>query len=478
MEGAQSARTPAPREPDPVPATNLAILPEGRHGPPGRRLLTHATLESEVPGRVAWLGTSSPARAELVAGGRLESAMPKPKLTSASLRNAFRQIIWPRRKLLGLGLVLILINRVSALVLPATTKVLIDDVIAAGRGERLWPIIGAVGVAVAVQAATSFSLTRLLSVEAQRLIAELRSQVQRHVLRLPVRHFEETKSGELVSRIMNDVEGVRNLVGTGLVQLVGGDVDGLARAGLPAAHRSSADGAGDGAADLLRLRLHAGLRQAASGLSRARQDPGRGHRALDRSLGWHSCHQGFHALEREGSVFRAGVLRLFDNVKTTLTTTAAVTSLGSFFVGLASVIILGYGGRQILQGDLTIGQLFSFTVFLAFLVGPIVQMANIGTQMTEAFAGLDRTAELLSLPGEDDDPRRGTKMPPIEGRVAFEGVTFSYVEGEQVLKDISFEVPAGCVVALVGSSGSGKSTLAALAMSFLEPDKVACWWME
>ena len=397
--------------------------------------------------------------------------MPKQKLTSSSLKSAFRQIIWPRRKLLGLGLILILINRVSALVLPATTKVLIDDVIAAGRGERLWPIIAAVGVAVAVQAATSFSLTRLLSVEAQRFIAELRSQVQRHVLRLPVRHFEETKSGELVSRIMNDVEGVRNLVGTGLVQLVGGSLTAL----LALVFLLRIDPLLTVLAMVPLVFFAAVSTRAFGKLRPAFRERGKLQAEvtgrLTEALGGIRVIKGFHALEREGAVFRAGVLRLFHNVKTTLTTTAAVTSLGSFFVGLASVIILGYGGQQILQGELTIGQLFSFTVFLAFLVGPIVQMANIGTQMTEAFAGLDRTAELLSLPGEDDDPRRVTNMPTIEGRVAFEGVDFSYVEGERVLKNVSFEVPAGCVVALVGSSGSGKSTLAALAMSFLEPDQ-------
>jgi subfamily B ATP-binding cassette protein MsbA len=191
---------------------------------------------------------------------------------------------------------------------------------------------------------------------------------------------------------------------------------------------------------------------------------------LTEALGGIRIIKGFHALERESELFKAGALRIFQNIKTTLTTTALVTSLGTFFIGLASVVILGYGGRMILLGDLSVGELFSFTLFLAFLIGPIVQMANIGTQMTEAFAGLDRTAELLALPGEDDDPRRTTEMPPIEGRVRFEHVSFAYVPGETVLFDIDFEVAPGSVVAMVGSSGSGKSTLAALAVSFLSPD--------
>ena len=396
---------------------------------------------------------------------------PKSKLTSSSLRNAFRQIIWPRRKLVGIGLVLILLNRVSGLVLPASTKYLIDDVIGSREVELLWPILGGLFAAVSVQAATSFALTRILSVEAQHLIAELRSEVQRHVLRLPVRTFERTKSGELVSRIMNDVEGVRNLVGTGLVQLVGGSLTAI----LALVFLIRIDGALTVLAmiplalfALVSTRAFGKLRPAFRKRGEIRAEvTGR----LTEALGGIRVIKGFHALEREGEVFRSGVLRLFENVKTTLTTSAAVTSLGSFLVGVASVIILGYGGNQILEGRLTIGDLFSFTVFLGFLITPILQMANIGTQMTEAFAGLDRTAELLSQPGEDDDPRRTIQMPRAEGQVRFEHVSFAYEEGEPVLQDVDFEVEAGTVVALVGSSGSGKSTLAALAMSFLHPDE-------
>ena len=396
---------------------------------------------------------------------------PKSKLTSSSLRNAFRQIIWPRRKLVGIGLVLILLNRVSGLVLPASTKYLIDDVIGSREVELLWPILGGLFAAVSVQAATSFALTRILSVEAQHLIAELRSEVQRHVLRLPVRTFERTKSGELVSRIMNDVEGVRNLVGTGLVQLVGGSLTAI----LALVFLIRIDGALTVLAmiplalfALVSTRAFGKLRPAFRKRGEIRAEvTGR----LTEALGGIRVIKGFHALEREGEVFRSGVLRLFENVKTTLTTSAAVTSFGSFLVGMASVIILGYGGNQILEGRLTIGDLFSFTVFLGFLITPILQMANIGTQMTEAFAGLDRTAELLSQPGEDDDPRRTIQMPRAEGQVRFEHVSFAYEEGEPVLQDVDFEVEAGTVVALVGSSGSGKSTLAALAMSFLHPDE-------
>jgi subfamily B ATP-binding cassette protein MsbA len=393
------------------------------------------------------------------------------RVTTSSLRHAFREIIWPRRKLVLFGLLLVFVNRLSGLVLPASTKYLIDDVIGSRRVQLLWPVLGGVALAVLVQALTSFQLTRLMSVEAQRLIAELRAQVQRHVLRLPVRSFETTKSGELVSRIMDDVEGVRNLVGTGLVQLVGGSLTAV----LALVFLLRIDALMTALA-LIPLALFAFVSTRAFGKLRpAFRDRGRIRAEvtgrLTEALGGIRIVKGFHALEREEKVFHAGVLRIFENVRSTLTTTAAVTSLGTFLVGLAGVVILGYGGRLILQGEMTVGELFSFTLFLAFLIGPIVQMANIGTQMTEAFAGLDRTAELLSQPGEDDDPRSTTKMPPIQGAVTFEQVSFAYDAGKPVLRDISFEVPPGTVVALVGSSGSGKSTLAALAISFLTPDE-------
>ncbi|MEZ6015202.1 MAG: ABC transporter ATP-binding protein [Planctomycetota bacterium] len=395
---------------------------------------------------------------------------PKKRISKSSLRSAFRDIIWPRRKLVLIGLVLILINRTSGMVMPASTRYLIDDVLGGDKRDLLLPLLGALVLATSIQAATSFSLTRLLSVEAQHLIAELRSDVQRHVLRLPVRSFEDTKSGELVSRIMNDVEGVRNLVGTGLVQLVGGILTALialffllridavmtALALIPMALFA-----------IVSTRAFKRLRPAFRERGRVQAEvTGR----LTEALGGIRIIKGFHALERENELFHAGVLRIFENVKATLTTTAAVTSLGTFFVGIASVIILGYGGRMILHDELTIGELFSFTLFLAFLIGPIVQMANIGTQMTEAFAGLDRTAELLAQPGEDDDPARTGTMPTVAGKVRFEHVSFAYVKGEPVLHDIDFEVEPGTIVALVGSSGSGKSTLASLAVSFLTPD--------
>ncbi|MDX1647164.1 MAG: ABC transporter ATP-binding protein [Longimicrobiales bacterium] len=394
----------------------------------------------------------------------------KKKISGASLRNAFDEIIWPRKKLIALGLILIVLNRLSGLVLPWATKYLIDDVIANQDMQTLYLILGGVGAAVTIQAATSYSLTMLLSVEAQNLIAHLRSQVQEHVLHLPVRVFDNTKSGELVSRIMDDVEGVRNLVGTGLVQLVGGTVTAVvafvflirvdavmtALALVPLA-----------AFAFVSTKAFQTLRPAFRERGKIRADvTGR----LTEALGGIRIIKGFHAVEKESEIFFEGVMRIFDNVKTTLTTSSLVTSLGTFFMGLASVLIMGYGGWLVLQGEITVGDLFAFTLFLGFLIAPVVQMANIGTQMTEAFAGLDRTAELLSWPQEDDDPERTVEMPDIAGEMRFEDVHFAYEEDKPVLRGVSFEATPGMVVALVGSSGSGKSTMAGLAASFLTPD--------
>ncbi|MGD8729046.1 MAG: ABC transporter ATP-binding protein, partial [Gemmatimonadota bacterium] len=356
-------------------------------------------------------------------------------------------------------------------VLPASSRYLFDDVIPNADMELFTTLLLVVGGAMVLQAATSYSLVLLLSVEAQHMIAHLRAQVQQHVLQLPVRVFDNTKSGELVSRIMDDVEGVRNLVGTGLVQLVGGVITAI----VAFAYLITINAAMTGLAlvplagfAFVSTKAFSKLRPAFRERGRIRAEvTGR----LQEALGGIRVIKGFHALDKEAEIFHGGVMRIFDNVKTTLTTSSLVTSLGTFFMGLASVMILGYGGYLIVQGDLTVGELVSFTLFLGFLIAPVVQMANIGTQMTEAFAGLDRTSELLSWPEEDDDPQRTETMPRIDGQLIFDDVYFQYEEDKPVLKGINFDAPPGTVIALVGSSGSGKSTIAGLAATFLEPDQ-------
>ncbi len=391
----------------------------------------------------------------------------KQRLTTAG--HAFRTIVWPRRKLLLLGFILIVINRLAGLVLPGSSKFLIDNAISQKDLSLLKLILIVVASAICVQALTSFFLTRLLSVEAQHLISLLRATVQKHIIYLPVRYFDNTKSGELVSRIMTDVEGVRNLVGTGLVQLFGGFFTAVV-------------------AFVLLLRINASLTLyvlvpllafgvislKAFGYIRPifrergqinAEVTGR----LTESLSGIRVIKGFSAEKHEIGVFELGVERLFQNVKKSLTATSLVTSSASLLLGLAAVAIMGVGGSKIIRGEMTLGDFFAFTLYLGFLIAPIVQIGNIGSQITEAFAGLDRTEEILNREQETDDRQRTIALPTFKGGISFEQVDFGYSEGVPVLKGISFEAPAGTVTALVGSSGSGKTTIAGLTASFLKP---------
>ncbi|MFZ9504866.1 MAG: ABC transporter ATP-binding protein [Cyclobacteriaceae bacterium] len=392
--------------------------------------------------------------------------MSKRKVTFSQV---FKTIIWPRKNIVLLGLFLIIVRSLSGLVLPGSTQYLLDDVIGNGDIQTLYWILGAVTASIAVNAVTSFMLTQLLSVEAQHLISVLRADVQKKILKLPTRFFDNTQSGALVSRIMNDVEGVRNLVGTGLVQLVGGVLTAVICLVLllkiswtmtlfvliPVA-----------VFGLIALKAFKKIRPIfrERGVINA-EVTGR----LNQTLSGIRVIKGFNAEKQEATIFEKGVERLFLNVKSSLTTTSFVTSSGSFLLGVASVGILGIGGYQIMNGSLTIGELIQFILFLGFLIAPIVQMSNIGSQLTEAFAGLDRTEELMSIPSEDDPEIRTEKIGAIKGDIRFENVSFSYEEGKEVLKQVTFEAPAGSLTALVGSSGSGKSTIAGLAASFLVP---------
>ncbi|MDH7445928.1 ABC transporter ATP-binding protein [Aquimarina sp. 2201CG14-23] len=391
----------------------------------------------------------------------------KPKVT---ILQAFKTIIWPRRNLVFIGLILIFFNRVAGLVLPWKSKALLDDVVPSRDMRQLYELLIIVGVSILIQATTSFLLTRVLSVQAQFLISELRAQVQKKVLSLPISFFDNTKSGALVSRIMSDVEGVRNLIGTGLVQLVGGIFTAIVSVVLlidinlwmtlfvliPITLFG-----------IVALKAFKYIRPIfrKRGVINA-EVKGR----LTETLAGVRVIKGFGAEEQESKVFEEGVDRLFQNVKKSLTATALMTSSSTFLLaGIASTGIMGIGGYYMMEGVMTAGQFLSFTMYLAFMIAPIVQMSNIGSQLTEALAGLDRTEELMNMDPEEDPENRTIQLEKIQGDIIFDDVSFSYEEGKEVLHNISFRAPSGTVTALVGSSGSGKSTIAGLSATFLNP---------
>jgi subfamily B ATP-binding cassette protein MsbA len=377
----------------------------------------------------------------------------------------------PRRGLLAVGFVLMVINKVAGFVLPYSSKFLIDNVVTKNQVSMLRPLVLAVLLATLVQGITSFSLTQLLSKAAQRLIAELREQVQKHISRLPVSFYDANKSGALVSRIMSDVEGVRNLLGTGLVDFVGGLV--AASIALVLLLRTSAP---------LTLIAVGSLSCFALVLGRAfktirpifrergkinAEVTGR----LTESLGGVRVVKGYHAEEREEKTFATGVRRLLDNVMRTLTATSLMSLSASVLLGLVGAATMYVGGRQMVGHTLTPGGYISYNLYLVFLVAPILQVVSIGTQITEALAGLERTQEIMHERPEDQDPRRSVSLEDIEGSVEFQDVSFSYDGTHEVLHDISFTSEPGTVTALVGSSGSGKSTTIGLISAFYVPTK-------
>jgi len=382
---------------------------------------------------------------------------------------AFKEFIWPRRKVVSFGLILIIFRSLSGLVLPYASKTLIDEVIPSKDIDALILLLIIVCSALLFQSISSFSLTRVLSVEAQHLISVLRAKVQQKLLTLPVSFFDNNKSGTLVSRVMIDVEGVRNLVGTGLVQLIGGSISALISLFILIKINAQMT-----LFVLLPVAIFAIIALKAFGYIRPifrvrgkinAEVTGR----LTETLNGIRVIKGFNAESQELKVFQKGVDELFQNVKKSLTATAFITSSSTFLLGLASAGIMGMGGYFIMNGSMTYGEFVSFTLFLGFMIAPIVQMSNIGSQLTEAFAGLDRTQELMNLPEENDLKIRKVVLKKIEGNVSFKNISFSYDDKTRVLHDISFEAPKGSVTALVGSSGSGKSTIAGLASAFLNP---------
>ena len=382
---------------------------------------------------------------------------------------AFKEFIWPRRKIVSLGLFLIIVRSLTGLVLPYASKNLIDEVIPSKDTNALMMLLIVVCAALLFQSISSFSLTRLLSVEAQHLISILRAKVQQKLLKLPISFFDNNKSGALVSRVMTDVEGVRNLVGTGLVQLIGGSITAVISLVILIQINAQMT-----FFVLVPVAIFAVIALKAFGyirpIFRARgkinaEVTGR----LTETLNGIRVIKGFNAEEQEQLVFEKGVDDLFQNVKKSLTATALMTSSSTFLLGLASASIMGMGGYFIMQETMTYGEFVSFTLFLGFMIAPIVQMSNIGSQLTEAFAGLDRTQELMAVAEENDLEIRTKTLNAIEGNVSFKNITFSYDDKTEVLHNISFEAPKGSVTALVGSSGSGKTTIAGLATAFLNP---------
>ncbi|CAA0209926.1 ABC transporter ATP-binding protein [Tenacibaculum maritimum] len=388
-----------------------------------------------------------------------------------SIGKAFKTIIWPKRNLVFIGLILIVLSRLSSLVLPWKSKQLLDEVIPSKDYEQLYKLLIIVGSAMLIQAITSFLLTKILSIQAQYLISELRAQVQKKVLSLPIHFFDDTKSGALVSRIMSDVEGVRNLIGTGLVQLLGGTITAvvamilLIRISLSMTFFVLIPVTIFGIVALKAFKYIRPIFRK-RGVINA-QVKGR----LTETLAGVRVIKAFNAETQEHQSFEKGVYLLFENVKKSLTATAFMTSASTFLLGIASTGIMGIGGYKIMEGELSIGDFLSFTLLLGFMIAPIVQMSNIGSQLTEALAGLDRTEELMNMQGEEEDVKRTISLETVKGNLVFDKVSFAYEEGKNVLEDISFIVPEGSVTALVGSSGSGKSTIAGLVATFLNPTR-------
>jgi subfamily B ATP-binding cassette protein MsbA len=380
-----------------------------------------------------------------------------------------RDLVHEHRVSLSIGLALMLVNRLAGLVLPASAKFLIDDVLGKRRADLLMPLAAAAGIATIIQAVTSFSLSQVVSIAAQRAITEMRKRVQAHVLRLPISYFDSTKTGVLLSRIMTDAEGVRNLVGTGLIQLIGSFVTAFIALGVLFYLNWALTSV------MLVVLLAFGWMMTLAfkrlrPLFRKRGEinaevSGR----LTETIGGVRLVKVYVAEPRERLVFARGVHKLFRNVASTITGTSAVGAGTAVITGMIGVVMIIVGGRAILAGSMTLGDFVSYVFFVGLMALPLVQIASIGTQVSEAFAGLDRIREIRDMPTEDHADAGKQAMPSVDGDVEFQDVSFEYVPGVQVLTDVSFVARAGSTTALVGSSGSGKSTLIGLVMAFNHP---------
>jgi ABC-type multidrug transport system fused ATPase/permease subunit len=397
----------------------------------------------------------------------------KKKVTLSTAWREARELIWARRGRLALGMGLMAISRMAGLVLPATSKILIDDVVGKSRADLLWPLALATGAATVVQAITGFALNQVLGITAQKSITEMRLAVERHVSRLPVSYFDSTKTGVLISRIMTDAEGIRNLVGNGLVQLVGSIVTGAIALGvlfwlnwrLTTATLVLLAAFG-GVMSLAFTRLRPIFRE--RGKINA-EVTGR----LTETLGGIRIVKAYTAERRESLVFAKGVHRLFRNVARSMLGVSAVHSASTVIIGIIGILMIVVGGGAILEGRMTLGDFVMYIFFTGLVAAPVVSIASIGTQISEAFAGLDRIREVRQMATEDQEDADRESIEAIRGDVEFEDVRFSYVPGVEVLQGVSFHAPAGTTTALVGSSGSGKSTLIGLVMAFHRPDSGA-----
>src|SRR2546426_6032069 len=400
---------------------------------------------------------------------------PKSPGKSEKRKNAWKSLpdVWalikPRRGLLAAGFVLMAINRVAGLVLPVSTKYFVDNVVLHRQVQLLTPIVFAVLFATILQGLTSFSLTQLLSKSAQKMITELRRRVQAHIGRLPISFYDANKTGVLVSRIMSDVEGVRNLIGTGLVEFVGG----LMTAVIALVYLIHTSVLMTAVAFSILLVFGFGISKAFTTIRpifRARPKiTGEVTGRLTESLGGVRVVKGYHAEEREEKIFASGVQRLLDNVLKTLTATSLMSLSGAMLLGIVSALMLELGGHKILSGSMTLGQWFAYNAFLAFLIAPVFQIVAIGTQITEAITGLERTREILKENPEDEAPGRTVSLERVEGLVEMEHLSFAYETRKEVLHDVSFKSEPGTVTALVGPSGAGKSTIIGLIAAFYIP---------
>jgi subfamily B ATP-binding cassette protein MsbA len=399
----------------------------------------------------------------------IKDTKAKKKIDYGNAWEEARGLIWKSRARLSLGLGLMLINRLTGLVLPASTKFLVDDVIGKQQPQLLWTLAGAVGLATLVEAVTSFSLSQVLGVAAQRAITEMRRSVQAHVARLPVRYFDTVQTGVLISRVMSDAEGIRNLVGTGLVQLTGGTLTAIIALGVLFYLNWTLTlvmivvlGSFGGLMAVAFKRLRPLFRE--RGQINA-EVTGR----LSQSLGGIRVVKAYTAEKREEIVFSKGVHRLLRNVAQAMTGVSATTAMGTLVIGVTGVIMITIGGRAIVAGTMTLGDFVMYIFFTGLVAAPMISIASIGTQITEAFAGLDRIREIKKMATEDADDVNRRALVDVQGRVTFDNVWFEYNEGVPVIKGVSFDAPAGSTTALVGSSGSGKSTLISLAMAFNRP---------